>query len=41
MTTDDFIASFKYSILQHAYKTRTLLIPVESLIFLEPSTISG
>jgi len=26
MTTDDFIASFKYSVLQHAYKKKNILI---------------
>ncbi len=24
MTTDDFIASFKYSVLQHAYKNKNI-----------------
>lgn len=41
MTKEDFIASFKYSVLQYAYKHKNITILVESLTYLERSTTSG
>jgi len=41
MTKDERLTSYKYSVLQYAYKNKTLPVPADSITYPEPVSMSG